>query len=112
MLAAGSIIQVHDEQTASSYIYGKLQSGPQPCVPPAVPQLIAACNSSSDAVQAVQWAINHAVTIAVKGSGHHWAGLALAEGGLTIDLSNLQVLTGRDHVTQALTSGCKSSHLG
>jgi FAD/FMN-containing dehydrogenase len=51
------------------------------------PAVIARCLSSSDVRHAVAFAREHRMLLSVRGGGHHIAGNAVAEGGLTIDLS-------------------------
>jgi FAD/FMN-containing dehydrogenase len=54
------------------------------------PGLIAQCTGTADVVRAVQLAKQHHLLLSVRGGGHNIAGLALAEGGLVIDLSLLR----------------------
>src|SRR5689334_9961750 len=51
------------------------------------PTLIARCTGTADVVTAVKVAREHQLLVSVKGGGHNIAGLAIAEGGLVIDLS-------------------------
>ena len=54
------------------------------------PAMIARCTGAADVVAAVKFAAKHNVLTSVKGGGHNIAGSALADGGLTIDLSNMR----------------------
>jgi FAD/FMN-containing dehydrogenase len=54
------------------------------------PGLIVRCTGPADVMAAVDFARDHGARIAVKGGGHNVAGLALCEGGLVIDLSQMQ----------------------
>jgi FAD/FMN-containing dehydrogenase len=54
------------------------------------PALIAQCTGTTDVVRAVQLAKQHRLLLSVRGGGHNIAGLALADGGLVIDLSLLK----------------------
>lgn len=82
------------------------------------PVAIARCKSTADVQNAVRFARANNLTIAVRGGGHNVAGLASVDGGIVIDLSemnNIQVdpvkrivkvaggakLKDIDHATQA-----------
>lgn len=54
------------------------------------PALIARCTGSVDVQQAVRFAARHRLLNSVRGGGHNIAGLAICEGGLVIDLSQLR----------------------
>ena len=54
------------------------------------PAVIARCLSSRDVRNAVGFAREHGMLLSVRGGGHHIAGNAVAEGGLTIDLSPMR----------------------
>ncbi|WP_280155310.1 FAD-binding oxidoreductase [Piscinibacter sp. XHJ-5] len=51
------------------------------------PGLIVRCTGTTDVVAAVRFARQHQFLVSVRGGGHNIAGLAVAEGGLMIDLS-------------------------
>jgi len=51
------------------------------------PGLIVRCTGTADVVQAVRFARANRLLLSVRGGGHHIAGLAVAEGGLMIDMS-------------------------
>jgi len=51
------------------------------------PALIVRCTDATDVVQAVRFAREHGMTLAVRGGGHNVAGTAVCDGGLMIDLS-------------------------
>ena len=51
------------------------------------PALIARCLGIADVVTAVSFARERGLVLSVKGGGHNIAGLAVAEGGLMLDLS-------------------------
>lgn len=50
------------------------------------PALIARCTGTADVVAAVRFARQHRIVSSVRGGGHNIAGLAVANGGLMIDL--------------------------
>ena len=50
------------------------------------PALIVRCAEESDVQAAVRFAAARRMLVSVKGGGHHSAGNAVVEGGLTIDL--------------------------
>ena len=54
------------------------------------PALIAQCVDVADVISAVNFAREHALTLAIRGGGHNGAGLASSDGGLVIDLSRMK----------------------
>ncbi len=54
------------------------------------PALIARCEGIQDIVDAVNFAREHGLEIAVRGGGHNVAGRAVTEGGLMIDLAEMR----------------------
>ncbi|MGP2438098.1 FAD-binding oxidoreductase [Streptomyces sp. JW3] len=54
------------------------------------PGVVVRCAGAADARAAVLAAREHGVAFSVRGGGHDWAGRALLDGGLTIDLSGLR----------------------
>jgi FAD/FMN-containing dehydrogenase/pimeloyl-ACP methyl ester carboxylesterase len=57
------------------------------------PALVVRPTGTADVVAAVAFAREHDVALSVRGGGHHIAGTALADGGLTIDMSRLRGVT-------------------
>lgn len=53
------------------------------------PEVIVTVENDQDVVEAINFARNNNLRIAVHGGGHSWCGLALRHGGMTIDLSRL-----------------------
>jgi FAD/FMN-containing dehydrogenase len=53
------------------------------------PAVVARCTSPADVAAALGWAQANGIEVAVRGGGHNVAGTAIAEDGLTIDLSEL-----------------------
>jgi FAD/FMN-containing dehydrogenase len=51
------------------------------------PGAIVRCGGAADVIQAVRFAADHKLLLAVHGGGHDIAGNAVCEGGLMIDLS-------------------------
>ena len=51
------------------------------------PALIARCTSGTDVAAAIRFARAHDLEVGVRGGGHSVVGQAIADGGLTIDLS-------------------------
>jgi FAD/FMN-containing dehydrogenase len=54
------------------------------------PALIARCSGVADIIEAVNFARNHDLQVAVRGGAHNVAGLATCDDGLMIDLSALK----------------------
>ena len=54
------------------------------------PMVIARCNGTADVVTAVRFALEHGLTLAVRGAGHNVAGNAVCDGGLVVDLSAMK----------------------
>lgn len=54
------------------------------------PALIARCADVSDVVQAVQFAHNQDLPVAVRGGGHSFAGSGTCDEGIVIDLSHMK----------------------
>jgi hypothetical protein len=57
------------------------------------PALIARCKSTTDVVECVRFARERDVAISVRGGGHNFAGKAVCEGALVIDLSPMKGIT-------------------
>ena len=53
------------------------------------PALIARCTGPGDVVSALRAARRHGLDVAVRGGGHSIAGLGVADGAMTIDLSRM-----------------------
>ena len=53
------------------------------------PAAIARCRTTANVAAAVQFAVAHGLEIAVRGGGHNAAGLATVDGGLVIDLTEM-----------------------
>lgn len=64
------------------------------------PNVIVTVKNDDDVVHAVNFARDNGLKIAVHGGGHSWCGLALRNGGMTIDLSELTA-SNIDKVTQS-----------
>jgi FAD/FMN-containing dehydrogenase len=54
------------------------------------PALIARCAGPDDVAAAIGFSRRHDVTVAVRGGGHHGAGLGVVDDGLVIDLSPMK----------------------
>ncbi len=51
------------------------------------PLLIVRCSDTTDVIQAVNFARENTIEVAIRGGGHNGAGLGTCDGGLVIDLS-------------------------
>ena len=56
------------------------------------PALIARCKTAADVAQAVRFAAQHDLVLAVRGGGHNIAGNAVCDGGLMLDLSEMKAV--------------------
>src|SRR5262245_46212103 len=54
------------------------------------PALIVRCATDADVVQAVRFARDNQLIVAVRGGGHNIAGNAVCDGGMMIDLSMMK----------------------
>ena len=57
------------------------------------PALIARCTNAEDVSNAVSFARDNSVLVAVRGGGHSWPGKSVCDGGLMIDLSLMNSAT-------------------
>ncbi len=57
------------------------------------PALIARCLDSNDVSQAVSFARDKNLLVAVRGGGHSWPGKSVCDGGIVIDLSQMNTVT-------------------
>jgi FAD/FMN-containing dehydrogenase len=71
------------------------------------PALVVQPTGAADVVAAVGFAREHALALSVRGGGHNIAGTALADGGLTIDMSRLRgILVDAEARTATVQAGC------
>src|SRR5829696_7935147 len=54
------------------------------------PSVVATCAGTADVVDAVNFAREHGLALAVRGGGHSIAGLSAIEGGMLIDLAQMR----------------------
>ena len=55
-----------------------------------LPALVVQPSSAADVAAAVGFAREHGLLLSVKGGGHNIAGTAIADGGLTLDMSRMR----------------------
>ncbi len=71
------------------------------------PTIIARCVGTSDVINAVNFARDQQLLIAVKGGGHNSAGKAVCDDGIMIDLSLMRrVLVDKENRTATVDGGC------
>ncbi|WP_435345923.1 FAD-binding oxidoreductase [Haloarchaeobius sp. HRN-SO-5] len=71
------------------------------------PALVVQPTGTADVAAAVDFAREHDLSLSVRGGGHNIAGTALADGGLTIDMSQLTGVTvDPDSRTATAQAGC------
>jgi FAD/FMN-containing dehydrogenase len=76
------------------------------------PAVIAQCQNTRDVVEAIRFARDSGLEIAVRGGGHGVAGKALSEGGLVIDLRHMNaVAVDPARRTAVVGGGATMSHL-
>ena len=56
------------------------------------PSYVARCTGAADVMAAVSFAAEHDLLLSVKGGGHNFAGTAVCDDGLTIDLSPMDAV--------------------
>jgi FAD/FMN-containing dehydrogenase len=69
------------------------------------PALIARCLDAEDASQAVTFAREHGLLTAVRGGGHSWPGKSVCDGGIMIDLSQMNAVTADAEARRARAQG-------
>jgi FAD/FMN-containing dehydrogenase len=69
------------------------------------PALIAQCASADDVSTAVEFARDNNVLLAVRGGGHSWPGKSVANGGLMLDLSQMNTVTANAETQRAHAQG-------
>jgi FAD/FMN-containing dehydrogenase len=57
------------------------------------PAVVASCTSGTDVAAALAFAQEHRLEVSVRGGGHNYAGHAVCEGGLMIDLTPMKAVT-------------------
>jgi FAD/FMN-containing dehydrogenase len=71
------------------------------------PALVVQPTGTADVVTAVEFARDHDLLLSVRGGGHNIAGTALADAGLTVDMSRLRgVLVDPEARTVTVQAGC------
>jgi FAD/FMN-containing dehydrogenase len=63
------------------------------------PVIVVRCHGAADVIQALKFAVDNDLLVAVRGGGHNIAGSAVCEGGLLIDLSLMKSVR-VDHVSR------------
>ncbi len=57
------------------------------------PGAVASCTSATDVAAALRHAVAEGLEVSVRGGGHNYAGTALTDGGLMIDLTPMKAIT-------------------
>jgi FAD/FMN-containing dehydrogenase len=76
----GPVIEPNDAEHAQV-------RGPFNAMHPGQPAVTASCSGTADVIDAVNFAREHDLTVAVRGGGHSVAGLSSIDGGMLIDLA-------------------------
>jgi FAD/FMN-containing dehydrogenase len=69
------------------------------------PALIARCLNVDDVTQAVTFARDRELLVAVRGGGHSWPGKSMCDGGLVIDLSQMNTVRVDPEAQRAFVPG-------
>lgn len=69
------------------------------------PAIIAFCERAEDVQAAVRVARRHGLPLSVRGGGHDWAGRALHDGGLVLDLTGMRDVAVDPQVRIATVAG-------
>jgi len=69
------------------------------------PALIARCLNANDVSQAVTFANERELLVAVRGGGHSWPGKSICDDGLMIDLSQMNTVTADENTQRANAQG-------
>lgn len=69
------------------------------------PTLIARCTAISDVVQAVNFARDNKLLLAIRGGGHNIAGNAICDNGIVIDLSQMKAASIQPHERRGAIEG-------
>jgi FAD/FMN-containing dehydrogenase len=69
------------------------------------PALIARCLSSADVREAVTFARERELLVAVRGGGHSWPGKSVCDGGMMIDLSQMNTVRADPDTRRAFAQG-------
>jgi FAD/FMN-containing dehydrogenase len=76
------------------------------------PALIARCEGAADVSTAITFAKERNLLVAVRGGGHSISGKSVCEGGLMIDMSNMNtVRVDPDRRTARADGGCLEGHI-
>lgn len=76
------------------------------------PALIAKCSSAEQVARCVVYARENGIALSVKSGGHHPAGFALRDGGMTIDLSDMMKIdVDAVHKRAVVGPGVRIGHL-
>ncbi|WP_156096839.1 FAD-binding oxidoreductase [Amycolatopsis jejuensis] len=76
------------------------------------PAVVVECRSTADVQAAVRGAREAGLPLSVRGGGHDWAGRALADGGITLDLRPLDsVVIDAERLTAVVGGGARANDL-
>ena len=69
------------------------------------PALIAQCANTDDVRHAVDFARDNSLLVAVRGGGHSWPGKSVCDGGIMIDLSQMNTVVADADTQRATAQG-------
>jgi len=104
--ACKGVVAVRGEANFSELIHGTLWNR---LIPGRAPEVVVRAKDEQDIIAAILFARENALKVAVRGGGHNWCQPTLRNGGMLIDLSNLnQIISidvaGRKAVLQPVVS--------
>jgi FAD/FMN-containing dehydrogenase len=96
----GSVLEPDDEKFAEATLIWNAGAATRP-------SLVVRAVSRADVIETVRFVVENDLPISIKGGGHNIAGLALVEGGLTLDMSLMRSVMVDSNAKSAIVEpGC------
>src|ERR1700735_5617791 len=93
--ACKGVVATDSEANFRELLYGNLWTR---LIPDRLPQVLVRVNDEQDVVAAVLFARANKLKVVVRGGGHNWCQPTLRNGGLLIDLANLNQVISIDPI--------------
>src|SRR3954469_24058098 len=84
--ACKGVVAAQDDANFTELIHGNLWNR---LIPSRAPQIVVRVRDEQDVIAAIQFARENKLKVVVRGGGHNWCQPTLRNGGLLIDLSEL-----------------------